>query len=326
MSSSQLLTVLAVVALLSGCADPSAPSDTTPSSSSAATGPETGAIGGSITNDELVPIPDARIQIVGATGAPQEAFTDDEGAYLIQNLPVGRYQLFATHVGHRDAAPKFAEVIQGETAEANFQLDVLRIQSAYVSILPYSFYYNLAWCFPEEFGEFNSGIYCQGLGWDQANVTHQFIVDESSGPLMTLVHEMEWTNAAPVCQPGMKADLYSPEQATLPANGAMSDPARSSDNPFHWENPTVTSPTKIYVPREGSEDDAMLSPKRTELNGGKPIVAEGKWAVLHWMTHATGPAGLPVPVGCTVEERLNGYLSLFYVEAAPGPDWSAFSG
>lgn len=269
-----------------------------------------------------MPIVKARVHLIGAASAPREAFTDEKGSFRVEDLPVGRYQLFVTHVAHRDADPRFVDVVAGETAEANFQLQVLSVQTAYVSILPYTFYYNVAWCFPKEFGEYNSGVYCQALGWG-ANVTVNFLVDEASGPLMGLVHEMQWTAATPVCVAGMKGDLYSPEQTDLPNNGAMSDPARSPENPFHWENEKITSPTKTFVPREGSDVQAMWSAQRTELNGGKPIRLDGKWALLHWLDYAGGPAGLPVPLGCTIEERLEGYVSLFYVDPAPSADWTA---
>jgi hypothetical protein len=324
--SSSLFSVISIVTvvLLAGCADKSALKEVS-ATTTAPPPPESGAIAGTVTDEELLPIEKARVQIVGSDGAtPIEEFTDEKGAFSAEGLTPGRYQLFVTHVAHRDAVPKFADVLAGEIVEVHFQLDVLRIQTPFVSILPYTFFYNLAWCFPEAVGQLNNGIYCQGLGWDTANITHQFLVDEpTNGILATLVHESRWTAATPVCQLGMQLDVYSPQQATLPANGDMSDPARGDGNPFHWTNPTVTSPTKIFAPRDGSEPDAMMSPKRTELNGGNPIVTDGKWSVLHWGTHADGPAGLPVPIGCTIEQRLDGYISLFYVAPAPGPEWSA---
>jgi hypothetical protein len=311
------LVLVLLPLLFAGCAESAGVKDL--SASQTLTAQAQGGIAGIVTDTEALPLVGARVQVLRVADAKaMETFTDAAGRFLLTALEPGPHQVFASFVGYHESNPKTVDVVAGETLQAAIVLDALRVQKAFVETKPYTFYFTLNWCLPDPYDQVSGGYNCQALGWDGTTIRMPFTVDEAAnGTLMGIVHEMDWKTGTTACSGGMVADVYSPQQKPLPPEGQHKHPARSASNPYHWANPTVKSPTRTFIPRDGPDVVAMHSAQRTELNKGAPIQTTGDWGIVHWSTYAEGPSGAPLPVGCMVDQKLNGWISIFYVEAPP---------
>lgn len=109
---------MAFVLLLAGCVGSSGTSSKDPAAPTAEFDENTGAIQGTVTNDENLPLANA---LVGIVSLKAETSTDSQGRYSLSNLPPGTYDLVATALSHVAAIRK-VEVVAGAAVDANFIL------------------------------------------------------------------------------------------------------------------------------------------------------------------------------------------------------------
>jgi hypothetical protein len=87
-----------------------------------------GNIGGTVTidhegyPDDGAPLPDAFIEVLSNGIRITSAYTDDDGAYLIEGLATGFYDVRASAVGFQSETQAGVAVVANETATADFQL------------------------------------------------------------------------------------------------------------------------------------------------------------------------------------------------------------
>ena len=163
--------------------------------------------------------------------------------------------------------------------------------------------------------------YCPLGSLGQGYSIEQEILENQSGPLESLVIEAKWTSGTSQCPGQFRHDVYSPDQ-TAGYTALSNDPS----NPFHWESRAkgTTSPTHLFIPRDGNESEAMHSPSRSQLNKDRPINTTGKWHVSTFQAPKSGIAGQPADVACVVDLTVDVWLTAFFVEPAYSKDWSVF--
>lgn len=88
---------------------------------------DTGAITGTVTDAEGLPVAEATVAIEGPDG-PQETKTDETGTYGFSNLEPGTYEVFVQGLGH-EAKAKPADVVPGEATRVDFTLSAVAVQA-----------------------------------------------------------------------------------------------------------------------------------------------------------------------------------------------------
>lgn len=317
--------LLTVATVLSGCADGTqAESDAGAAVPNAPTvlNQERGAgvIEGVVVDAEGAPIPAARIQILSTTDRDlplNELATDEAGKFRAEGLAGGGYVVYVSKRDYLDIDPRVITVEDGSTLELRFELDRRRVYVPFHESLPWVRYYLPHFCVTaaSTFQCLGPGIYFLGSG---TNETYAYDADElASGELHGVVVEMQWQSSMPGCVGGFRSDIYAPDQGTIGSN------ARSAANPYYWTNvPHVRTPTHLLIPRNGADPIAMHSPDRVELNDGRPLATDGKWQI-RTLYHPGPTFGTPADFSCAVEQRVNNWLTAFYVKPPPTDDWSA---
>lgn len=304
--------VVAALLVVSGCsAAPAVPNSTSFSSTvNANTGSAT--LSGLVTDEELVPLPAAVIQVLptaGGNGSVHSLESDADGRFTLRGVAGGAYTLFASRLGYEAASPIRLNLVDGETTNVSIRLVALAVATPFRETVPYTTYFHWYACVVSVVTS-----YCPLLVFDGTNSTRQFDAKASKGDLHTLIVESKWTASIPGCVQAMRTAAYSPEQ-----QGLTQFPGPQT-GPYYWDNlPNVTSPTRLVIPRTGTED-AMLSPGRTEANGDEPLGTAGKWSIQVFPTVA--PANQPVALQCTIDQRVNVWITGFY-HAPAAADWSA---
>lgn len=304
---------VAFAVLLAGCAGSSAAPAPPGSLSVVQAGAGEGTLRGLVTDVEIVPLVGARVQIVNledVTAPTVDVRTNEGGRFEVTGLPLGEHIVYVSKLGYREPAPKTVAVGQ-EALELVYLLDRLAVQVPFHVSVRYVTSYPLMLCaiYPGNFicyrpyGQFPNQFY-----------TH--VIDEPQfGKLQSLVVEMKWTTPSALCQAGMRNDVFSPEAE------AFTD--WSASNPYHWDSlPKVTSPTHLFVARDGT-DRAMHSDERTELNEGKRIQTNGNCVIVTNPRPPSDTAGIPAGMDCGYNQSFQNWVTTFYVEPATSEIWSA---
>lgn len=95
-----------------------------------ATAAEVGAIEGVVTDDELAPIPNATVALAKLAISVR---TDPGGAFLFENVAPGSHVVLAQALGFDQGAKK-VDVVAGETARVNFELEPVAIGEPYINL------------------------------------------------------------------------------------------------------------------------------------------------------------------------------------------------
>ena len=91
----------------------------------------TGKIEGHIKDPQGVPIPNARVIIVGtAFSAP----VNPQGYYFIENIPAGTVSVRATYVGFKPLQQDGARILSGQTLTVDFTLEATPVQLAEITV------------------------------------------------------------------------------------------------------------------------------------------------------------------------------------------------
>lgn len=121
-----------VTLLLAGCVESSGSSQSNASAPPAEFDETTGAIQGTVVNDENLPIESA---LVGIVELRIEAVTDSQGRFTLSNVQPGTQNLIATAIGYEPAVRK-VEVVQGSVIEQHFTLTADAVTTAYFKMRP----------------------------------------------------------------------------------------------------------------------------------------------------------------------------------------------
>ncbi len=84
-----------------------------------AQGSGTGSITGKVTDNDGKPLPFANILILGTAWG---GMSNDTGAFVIKNVPVGNYSVKVMHMGYEDQALTDVRVDRGETTTISFKI------------------------------------------------------------------------------------------------------------------------------------------------------------------------------------------------------------
>lgn len=111
---------VAIAVLLSGCGgQPPGPAGS-PTPTAPVVGDDSGAIEGTISNDELDPIRNAQVAL--QSGVADPALTNEDGRFVFSEVPPGRHVVFVTALGYSSEA-RSVDVIAGEVSQVSVQLD-----------------------------------------------------------------------------------------------------------------------------------------------------------------------------------------------------------
>lgn len=118
------IIVLLSTALFAGCvAEPAAKPDDTPQATAAEVDESTGALVGTVINEEGLPLSGVNIGLIETGDATT---SDDAGQYTINGIEPGEYSVQAAMVGFEPGLKRVTIAI-GEIAQANFQLTVIAV-------------------------------------------------------------------------------------------------------------------------------------------------------------------------------------------------------
>lgn len=126
-----LVALAILIPVLAGCVEAGkeatiSPSQSLPTDSAS----DTGAIAGIVTNDELTPIPDARVSVPSLNRSVR---TVVDGTFLLEAVPPGEHKLVIEAIGHNSLGGTVS-VIVGETASVKYALVPQEIEIPYTEL------------------------------------------------------------------------------------------------------------------------------------------------------------------------------------------------
>jgi hypothetical protein len=275
-------------------------------------------IEGRVVDAEFVPVPDALVQVYPGDDQHRSVAnvsSDARGAFVVQGLDKGRYVLYAARTGYRSAAPKRVEASDIGATNVTITLEALRAPRPFHVTSSYQFHYTLSVCYAGSQGT------CLDL-LPGGNTTIVYRIDEKAdGPLQTLVIEMRWTPTSVACDDPMRSDVYSPDQVPSSYYDAAT---RGPKNPHHWDNlPGTTSPTRVWIPRAGSDGRAVDSAARLAANAGKPLRTSGVWQIIADGAPHRYLDTEALSFSCATDQRIDLWATSFYVNPASDEHWTA---
>lgn len=95
-------------------------------------GDDTGAIQGSVINEENLPVPGA---LIGIVELKAETVSDAQGQFTLSNIPPGTHNVLASALGYAPAARR-VDVVQGAVAQVQFSLAPVEVAAAYHKLQP----------------------------------------------------------------------------------------------------------------------------------------------------------------------------------------------
>jgi hypothetical protein len=311
----RIASLLLVASLIvSGCAGGQSQSaQTEPSSSVIADEGLTdgGTIRGLVVDDQNAPVSGVEI---GLKGVAVTATSDDAGAFSIENLEPGEHTLFAQRLGY-ESSSKQVTVAAQEVVDVTLVLEPLPIAEAYKETIPKSITIDvgLGWSVGGDSGQGcpAAGVACNSAAYPGADTKFK-LSDPKGTPLASIVFEASWTANSAVCAKTLRLRLYSPGANT----------GNPSDKNFgHWTNDPhprwkITNPVVMDIPRapDGTKD-AIDSPERMELNGGE-LTVKGDWTA-RTFPPGRGLTNTPVDLNCFTQQKIDLWMSAFYLEPAP---------
>lgn len=319
--------VVLLTAGLAGCvgSDEANLSDAEPTGVPVDDGAGAAALFGLVTDEEFLPIERADVVLAkrsNPTIAVRQAETGPDGAYRFEGVASGSYVIQASKFGYRASSPESVELAPGQEVERNLELaPVPTVEGFHVSD-NYRVGYIYYACPVVQPGDLGAICLLLVYGFDSGNRTYYYDNDEAElGTLQTFFVETRWTRSVDSCHGQMRTDVYSPEQGAIDF-----DTNEQENNPYHWDNvpEAADSPTRVVIPRQGEGELAILSPARTEWNGGKKVDPAGKWTIAMEPYADAGTLGTPVDYYCLLNQVVEGWITAFYNDPAPSMDWSAF--
>lgn len=274
-----------------------------------------GELVGRVLDDEYRPLPESLVEVFRRRNdlVFQLALkTDAEGVFAVRGMSAGEYVVYVSKPGYFPHKPEIVYVEDGKTTRADWFLVPGPARDPFHTTKSSSFSTSAAVCTMANGQPLPSCL-------TTAN-TYLYPVDEINNTLlMSLVMEARWSPSSAACPGSLRTDVYAPDQAS-PYN---TEAARAASNPNHWDNlPHATSPTKVFIPRFG-DATAMMSPERTDLNGGRNITTHGRWTV-YASTYARSQLGLAVDYSCFAFQTVALATTFWHGTPAPGANWTYF--
>lgn len=262
-----------------------------------------GVIQGLVMDLEARPVAQAKVGVYQpdnlANGTSLELFSDESGKFLVEGLAFGEYVVAVQKVGYRPTDPRTVDVNETGPAVVEIALEQILPPQAHHKTVLYRLHVENAFCLLACFA-----LYQGSSNWSDPVANNE----EINGPLMSLVFEATWVPSQPVCTMGIGLGLYSPE-----------------DKAFWYHSPDRASGSNRLVVLRTGDADAMLSPERTEANGGTPIPTDGDWSANSYFWAPTPNLGTPVDPDCSAYQDYDVAWTSFWVQ--PGAaDFSAFEG
>jgi hypothetical protein len=279
-----------------GCAGSAKDTGATPSTSAAVpiVDEDSGSIHGFVLDDQVLPLRGADVAIVALE---LSTMTDEDGEFTLNDVPPGTHSLFASKLGYESRGEK-VDVVAGEVRELQVVLVPMAIAEPHHESIPFA-------------GEFQCSLAAFDVTWmDCGAETKSYFYFEKPEGVDHLVAELHWTSASAGTGQNLDFNLVKgtkiadTNEYQWYANVFGPSPLRIGiDVGEQFENPDSPSPV-------GAKDqDQVVDDEDTHL--GFNIYASP--------TYAQDVA----LVGLTLQQKFNGYVTLFYDEDVP-EGFSAF--
>jgi hypothetical protein len=220
-SAGTTLIVVLAAFLLAGCTGASTGAvakTSVPPAPSPTHSADTGSVVGTVTNDELAPIPGAQVALIDVANAT--ALTDAKGAFTFSDMPPGDHNLAASKVGYI-ASTKRVTVIAGQTANATILLTALVVNLPRQETFMDDGFINLAAAVPS--------VYFGGagpIGKDKVSFDHN-----ATNGAMSIVTVGRWDRSAPLTASWMRIGLQIESGAFNTSQGKAAVATRVDEVP-----------------------------------------------------------------------------------------------
>ncbi len=296
-----LITLAMVTVALAGCTGGDAPSTGGDDPVQPNVSEDTGAIQGTVTDGESLPVANAQVQLREQQDQ-DPASTRDDGSFVINNLDPGTYTVDVAKIGFRAFAAKI-DVRAGEVTQMAATLERLASGDPYsvpldqVGRVLLSIGWSAADCAA-------GGVTCNAISFNDPDYISQHdweISDDEQLDLETIVVSVVWTPTSAACQSQFQFDVLAPgiERDSNTGAVASDDPKRFGAN--ESESPITLRIEKSLLETRGLDQDDL----------------EGEWVTRVFAKSAGTTDTSSADAGCSQEQEFHVYLSTFYGDAAP---------
>lgn len=296
-----LLMALTMVAVaLAGCTGGDAPAAGDDDPVEPNVTEDTGAIQGTATNEESLPVAGAQVQLRGQQDQ-DAATTAEDGSFVINNLEPGTYTVDVAKIGYRAFAAK-VDVRAGEVTQVAATLERLASGDPYAVPLDQvgKVLLSIGWSAADcALG----GVTCNAIAFSNPDYIseHAWEVSEDDQlDVETIVVSLVWTPTSAACQSQFQFDVLAPE-IERGDNGGV-----ETDDPKRFQANMSQSPVTVRI------DKALL-----ESRGLDQDDVEGDWATRVFAKSGGTTDTSAADAGCSQEQEFHVYFTTFYGEAAP---------
>lgn len=278
-----LVVVLLSTAMLAGCVADAPKPQEEPQATAAEVNDTTGALVGTIINEEGLPIEGATIGLI-ETGITTTS--DSAGEYTLNGIEPGEYSVQAAIVGFEPGVKRIT-VIAGEISQANFQLTVIAIDVPhYVSDQQFGNIQCSVTIFP---GFPMSGMVAGSDGWYSSLQACGLLEDaQAANPLPPSKFDLQFPAPAGTQEFVIEQVWQSTQAAGNGLSVGAEDPGAVNDGE-DYGSATGMSPLYLYVPNQ----------KLLNVTVAQGIDAADDDFVVQTRTFSTANTtnqGLPVPI------------------------------
>lgn len=295
-----LITLAMVSVALAGCTGGDAPPTGGDDPVQPNVSEDTGAIQGTVTDGESLPVANAQVQLREQQDQDPAA-TRDDGTFVINNLEPGTYTVDVAKIGFRAFAAKI-DVRAGEVTQMAATLERLASGDPYsvpldqVGKVLLSIGWSAADCAV-------NGVTCNAIAFNNPDYISEHaweISQDDQLDVESIVVSVVWTPTSAACQSQFQFDVLAPGIERGDNGGvAGDDPKRFQANMS--ESPVTVRIDKDLLESRGLDQDDL----------------EGDWATRVFAKSSGTTDTSSADAGCSQEQEFHVYFTTFYGEAAP---------
>lgn len=256
---------------------------------------DSGAVHGFVTDDQVAAVKGAGIAI---TALGLATTTDDNGEFTLNDVPPGLHDLFVSRIGYESKGQR-VEVAAAEVTEVRISLLPIAVAEPFHDSIPFS-------------GQFQCSLALFDVLWQDCGVetTSAFYFEKPQG-VRHLVGELRWTSAS--AGTGQNLDF----------NLVKGTSVEDTESTQWYANTFGPSPLMIHV-TVGEQFENPDSAAAVGASDQDQVVDDEDTKVGFNIYSSPTYVADQALVGLTLEQKFNGYVTLFYDMDVP-EGFSAFA-